>query len=65
MTIQESSKLYTVKEIAQILSLKEGHIRKLVFYRKIPFIKIGGLVRFEQAAIEEWLKKNTVHATAS
>lgn len=65
MTIQESTKLFTVKELAQILNTKEGQVRKLVFYRKIPFIKVGGSVRFEKTAIEDWLKKNTVHATAS
>lgn len=43
-------------QLAAYLQVKEGTIRSWVHSRKIPFVKIGVLVRFEQDAIDAWIE---------
>lgn len=45
-----------VSEVAAYLNLKPSKIRKMVFRREIPYVKIGRLVRFKRQAIEAWLE---------
>jgi excisionase family DNA binding protein len=49
--------ILTTSELSKYLNVKESWIRSLVFKRKIPFIKIEGLLRFKKEAIDEWLKQ--------
>ena len=46
------SKLLNAKETAELLGVKESTIRKWVLERKIPFVKVGALVRFNSCDIE-------------
>lgn len=46
--------LLTVGEVAEMLHMKPGTIRSWVFYKKIPFLKIGGKVLFEADAIRDF-----------
>ena len=50
-------KLLTTEEVAGYFGLKASRIRSMVFYKQIPIIKIGRLVRFEKAQIDEWYEK--------
>ncbi|PIK15519.1 helix-turn-helix domain-containing protein [Halobacteriovorax sp. JY17] len=52
-------KLLKVKEVAEILNTSEAHVRGLVFYRKIPFSKVGRSIRFRPEKIENWLSTNS------
>ena len=47
--------LVYVPTLALRLSLRPQLVRRLVDQRRIPFVKIGRLVRFDLAAIEAWL----------
>ena len=53
-------KLLTINDLSQITSLKESHIRSLIFKKQIPHIKMGRLIRFRLQDIEDFLKINTV-----
>lgn len=53
------NKLLTIEELADFLQIKKSFIRSLVFQRKIPFIKIGRLIRFDMNEIIQWIKKET------
>jgi excisionase family DNA binding protein len=55
----------TVDELAELLHVSVHHVRRLVFERRIPFLKIGSRVRFETAAVEEWLSTLRVDTYAS
>lgn len=57
--------LMTVDELAELLNVSVHHVRRLVFERRIPFLKIGSRVRFETAAVEEWLSTLRVDTHAS
>jgi excisionase family DNA binding protein len=51
--------LMTYKDLAAYLKCSEGKLRQSVMNRKIPFIKIGGSVRFDKSIIDDFLKQNT------
>jgi len=48
------------KELADLLGLKEGTVSVWVCHRKIPYVKVGRLVKFDLRRIEEWLKETSV-----
>ncbi len=52
--------LLTCKDVAARLAMSECHIRRMVCRRRIPFIKIGGAVRFSEADIDDWLYKRKI-----
>lgn len=49
--------VWTVQDVARELCCSPRHVRKLVSDDKIPFSKIGRLVRFSPLRISEWLRK--------
>jgi len=49
-------RVYTVNEAAQYLALKPSTIRKMIFQRRIPKVKLGRAVRVRQADLEAILK---------
>lgn len=50
--------LLTIKEAALFLNVKESRIRTEIFRRKIPYVKIGALVRFRKIDLEKWIESN-------
>jgi excisionase family DNA binding protein len=49
-------RLWGVNETAEFLGIRVSTLRDWVFRRKIPCIKVGKLVKFEPAEIEQWLE---------
>ena len=49
--------LLTVKELAKRLQVKEKTIYAWASQRKIPSVKIHGVIRFDAREIEQWLQK--------
>ena len=52
-------RLLKVEEVAKILNVGIGTIRHWVWEGSIPFIKIGGSIRFRSSQIESWAKKRS------
>ena len=50
--------------LAKRLGVGERHIRRLIFERRIPFIKWGHLIRFDPADIDRWLEEARQPAVA-
>ncbi|MBV1699525.1 MAG: helix-turn-helix domain-containing protein [Hyphomicrobiales bacterium] len=50
-----SSALLTVPEVAEFLKVSVQSVRRLQQRRKIPFIKVGGCVRFTRNDIDLYL----------
>ena len=48
------------KEVARLLGYTEGSIRVKVCRRDIPYLKIGGKLRFRRSEIEQWILKGGV-----
>lgn len=49
--------LLTVEETARALNVKVSWIRSAIFHKKIPYLKVGNHVRFEEKELIEWLEK--------
>ena len=53
--MKESSNM-TAKEVADYLGVKTKTIRNWTSEKKIPFVKLGGSVRYPRERIDNWLK---------
>lgn len=49
-----------IKELADYLSLTKGTLYVWVCQRKIPYLKMGGALRFDLREIEDWLRDKRV-----
>jgi excisionase family DNA binding protein len=52
-------------EVAERLGISTRHVRRLVYdpaagVRRLPSIKVGGVIRFDPAAVDQWLAEQTV-----
>ena len=54
--------LLTIKDVAGLLKVSVASVRRLQQGRHLPFIKVGGSVRFAKSDIIEYLKKQRVVA---
>lgn len=74
MTIQEGSArrsatpvtstgdLLTVEQAADYLNITEHFVRRLIRERRIPFLKVGRLVRLRRTDIDDYLAGRLVPA---
>lgn len=49
-----------IKELAEYLGIKHGTVYAWVCYKKIPYIKMGRLVKFDLRRIDEWVSQQAV-----
>lgn len=54
-TPQLFEKLWTVTDLAEHLQASKKTIYEWVHLKKIPFLKVGSLLRFRPSEIEKWL----------
>lgn len=61
MNLQKESEmaLFTVGELAKMLRVNPQTLYRGVREGKIPHIKVCGSIRFDKAAIEDWLSRNS------
>ena len=51
-----------VPQLAERLGTSERFVRRLIGERRIPFHKVGKYVRFDQAAVDDWIARGRVEA---
>lgn len=49
--------VWSVEDVAKELSISVRHVYRLISNDKIPYSKVGRLVRFSPTKISEWLQK--------
>jgi len=49
--------VWTIEDVARELNCSIRHVYKLIATDKIPYAKVGRLVRFSPVRISEWLKQ--------
>jgi len=59
-SLKGSHHLLTIQQAAQITGVSITTLYKWVSHRKIPYIKMGSLVKFDPLKLEEWIKQQTV-----
>ena len=55
-----SKRFLNYDELAELLGVRRNWLEQAVFHKRIPYVKIGRLVRFEKDAIEEWIRRQRV-----
>jgi excisionase family DNA binding protein len=54
--------LLTISDVAELLKVSVWTVRKLQRQRKIPFVKVGGSIRFERSDLAAYRKSQRVGA---
>ena len=49
-----------ISECSQYIGVTKGTLYVWVCHKKIPYLKVGRLVKFDLRVIEKWLKENSV-----
>ncbi len=49
-----------IKELANYLGIAQGTVYVWVCHRKIPYLKVGRLVKFDLRKIEKWVEEKSV-----
>jgi excisionase family DNA binding protein len=52
--------LMSIEQLAQRLGITVRHVRRLVAEKRLPYYKVGSLVRFDSAEIKVWLESRRV-----
>jgi excisionase family DNA binding protein len=52
--------LMDITELGRMTTIKTATLRKYVAQRKLPFVKVGRLVRFRPSEIEVWIASRAV-----
>ena len=55
--------LLDIDGLAERLGVGERFVRRLVEERRIPYLKIGRLVRFDAREVEEWIGSRRIQPT--
>lgn len=62
-------KLLTVSQVAEILDVPEGYVRRLMYERRLSFIKFGegrsARVKIDQADLDAFIAQGRVSATGA
>ncbi len=53
-------RLLNIQEVAMYTGLSVHTLYTMVSQRRIPYVKMGRLTKFDQQAIDDWIAKNTV-----
>ena len=53
-------RLLNIKEVAQYMGLSVHTLYTMVSQRRIPYVKVGRLTKFDPQRLEDWLAKHTV-----
>jgi len=60
MTELNIRRLVDIRVVASQLNVAPDTIYTMVSQRRIPFVKVGRLLKFDPKAINEWIVKNSV-----
>lgn len=57
---QNDPQLLNIEELAQRLGITVRHVRRLVAEKRVPYYKVGRLIRFDRDEIAMWLATRRV-----
>jgi excisionase family DNA binding protein len=49
-----------IKELAEYLGISIGTVYSWVCYKKIPYLKMGRLVKFDLRRIDQWTQEKSI-----
>ena len=60
--LHSDTELLTISDVAEFLKISPTGVRRLQQKRSVPFIKIGGSIRFSKSDILAYLEKQRVES---
>lgn len=60
-----AQRLVDRKAAAEYLGITEAALKALCYRRRVPFVKVGRVTRFDMRALDKWIEQNTTQAEAS
>ena len=51
-----------VARLADELGVSVRYVRRIIAERRIPYVKVGHLIRFQRDEVERWVEANRVNA---
>ena len=54
--------IITVEQLAEELGVSVRYVRRIVAERRIPYVKVGHLIRFQPDQVNGWIGSNRVDA---
>jgi len=58
----EGADLLTLQEVCELLKVSKAYIYSKTYQKKIPHIKMSGLLRFRRSDIDAWLSEQEVRS---
>jgi len=53
--MEEEKKLYTIKEVSELVGISESEIIRVVVLKKLPAIRVGKAIRIKEEDLENFL----------
>jgi excisionase family DNA binding protein len=60
--VRQSAQLLDIDQVAELLSTTTRHVRRLVFERRISYVKVGRYVRFDPDDLARWVEEQKVRS---
>jgi excisionase family DNA binding protein len=60
--VRQSAQLLDIEQVADLLSTTTRHVRRLVFERRISYVKVGRYVRFDPDDLVRWVDEQKVRS---
>ena len=58
----DKAALISVEQLADELGVAVRYVRRIIAERRIPYVKVGHLIRFERDEVDRWVEANRVNA---
>lgn len=55
--MDEEKKLYTIKEVSELVGISEAEVIRVVMLKKLPAIRMGKAIRIKEDDLEAFLKE--------
>lgn len=62
MNFNSSLRLLTIGEVTELFNIKESKLRRAILQNEIPYIKLGGLIRFRVIDLENYLFNSRIES---
>lgn len=54
--------LISAEQLAEELGVSVRYVRRIIAERRIPYVKVGHLIRFQRDDVQRWVEANRVDA---
>ena len=53
-----TEKFLTIRDVATLFGISPATVYRLTMRRKIPFLKVGGQIRFKRLSLDAWARQH-------